>query len=340
MRRIFLSVFIFVLVALTACENLLLEPSKAEDPVTTFNELWRVFDERYAFFDIKGVDWDSVYQQYRPMVNEQTRNQDLFTVCLAMLGTLQDGHVFLRGDANSPRYPYQPPFDPRTLNRENLKRIYLADQAEQADGLYYRAFDKVGYIYYESFTQNLSFAELEKVFSDFEFLGVRSIIVDVRGNGGGNPANALRLAERFTKSRREVFRSKVKIGPGRAEFSEEEIHYLDPAGNYQFAGPVMVLTDGQTFSAANLFVALMKSRPQVTLSGRPTGGGGGLPAVYELPNGWTFSYSASFITMPDGYVIEQGFEPDLYPSLSSVITLLGRDPILEFSINHMRRNYP
>jgi C-terminal processing protease CtpA/Prc len=216
----------------------------------------------------------------------------------------------------------------------------LATQAEQADGLFYRTFDKVGYIYYESFTQNLSFAELEKVFSDFDFLGISSVIIDVRGNGGGNPANALRLAERFTSSRREVFRSKVKIGPGRGEFSEEEVHYLNPAGNYQFTGPVMILTDGQTFSAANLFVALMKSRPQVLLSGRPTGGGGGLPAVYELPNGWTFSYSASFITMPDGYVIEQGFQPDFFPPLSSAITLLGRDPILEFSINYMRNNFP
>jgi hypothetical protein len=325
---------------LSACESLLMEPSRSDDPVTTFNELWRVFDERYAFFEIKEVDWDSVYLHYRPMVNDQTRNQDLFNICLSMLGTLQDGHVFLRGDSNSPRYPFQPAFDPRTLNRENLKRIYLNNQAEQADGLVYRTFDKVGYIYYESFTQNLSFVALEKVFSDFDFIGVSSIIVDVRGNGGGNPANALRLAERLTGTRREVFRSKVKIGSGSRDFSEEEIHYLDPVGNYQFTGPVMLLTDGQTFSAANFFVALMKSRPQVILSGRPTGGGGGLPAVSELPNGWTFSYSASFITMPDGYVIERGFVPDLVPPLSSALTLLGRDPILEFSINYLRRNYP
>jgi C-terminal processing protease CtpA/Prc len=317
-----------------------MEPSRSDDPVSTFNELWRVFDERYAFFEIKGIDWDSVYQQYRPMINEQTRSQELFNICLSMLEVLQDGHIFLRGDANSPRYAFQPTFDPRTLNRESLKRVYLNNQAQRADGLLYRTFDKVGYIYYESFTENLSFVELEKVFSDFEFLGVNSIIVDVRGNGGGNPANALRLAERFTTVRRQVFQSKVKIGPRPEDFSDPEIHFIEPVGNYQFSGPVMILVDGQTFSAANFFVALMKSLPQVLLSGRPTGGGGGLPAVYELPNGWTFSYSASFISMPDGYVIERGFEPDLTPPVSSALTLLGRDPILEFSINYLKRNVP
>jgi hypothetical protein len=317
-----------------------MEPAPPNNPINNFEQLWRVLDERYAFFDVKRIDWDSVYVVYRPQVNNQMRNQQLFEVCLEMLGTLRDGHVFLRGDGNTARYPFQAPFDPRTLNRENLKNTYLSIETGRADGLLYRIFDNVGYIFYESFTENLSFGELEKVFAEFQFAGVKSVIVDVRGNGGGNPQNAFRLAERFTDVSREVIHSRVKIGPGREDFGEPEVYSIHPAGNYRFSGPVLLLIDGQTFSAANLFVAIMRNLPQVTISGRPSGGGGGLPAVYELPNGWTFSYSASLITLPDGYIIEQGFIPDIFPPIGSVLGLLGRDPFFEFSLNYMRNRFP
>lgn len=328
-----------LLLSFISCEVLLKNPEVPNNPVSNFEMLWKTFDERYAFFELKGVNWDSLYGVYRPRIHSSMRNTELFNICVEMLANLEDGHVYLRGDNDRRVYPWQSEFDSRTFNPTSLMNVYLSSGAERADGLIYRVFDGVGYIYYASFTDNLSQVQLDKVFADFSFLGIRSLVIDIRGNSGGNPDNAFRLAERLIPTEREVIHSRVKIGPGRNDFSATEIYTIGPRGNHQFTGPLAIITNQQTFSAANLFVGIMKSKPGLVHVGRQTGGGGGIPAAYSLPNGWTFAYSATILSLPNGYEIERGFIPQFTPTTSSALNLLGRDPILEFTINYMRNNF-
>jgi len=42
------------------------------NPVGNFEILWKTFDERYANFELKKVDWNAIYQKYRPQINAQT----------------------------------------------------------------------------------------------------------------------------------------------------------------------------------------------------------------------------------------------------------------------------
>ncbi|MBR5726867.1 MAG: peptidase S41, partial [Muribaculaceae bacterium] len=72
-----------------------MEKDEPKDPVSVFDYLWNKVDQQYAFFDVKGVDWDSVYEVYRPKVNDQIGKDSLFRVCATMLNTLQDGHTNL-----------------------------------------------------------------------------------------------------------------------------------------------------------------------------------------------------------------------------------------------------
>lgn len=325
-----LSIF---LLSFSACEMVLFDDAVPNDPVSNFEILWSTMNERYAFFEIKNIDWDSVYQVYRPMVNNNMSNTQLFDVCFEMLSTLSDGHIYLRGDSDRRQYPFLASLDQNVFNKTALYASYLTNRSQSVDGMVYRDFEDIGYVFYESFTSNLTDRGLDEVFDKFK--DKKGLIIDLRNNSGGNPDNAFKLAERLVPESREVIHSKVKIGPGRTDFSATEIFKVVPKP-IGFNGPIIILTSSVTFSAANLFVAIMRNYENVTLLGRRSGGGGGIPAVYELPNGWTFSYSASLITMPNGYVIERGFAPDFLIQISTGLVLIGRDTILEFSVNNLR----
>ena len=322
-----------MLIAISGCELVLFDETPPNDPVGNFETLWNTLNERYAFFNIRSIDWDLTYEEYRPRVNNEMSNSELFEVCFEMLQTLNDGHIYLRGDADRREYTKLPTPGPGVFNKTVLFSTYLNQGAETIDGAIYKNFDDIGYLYYESFTDNFSEEGLDKIIDNLS--GKKGLIIDLRGNSGGNPDNAFKLAERFVTDNREVIYSREKRGAGRDDFSDPEVFSVNPNPK-RFEGPITILTSSVTFSAANLFVAIMRNFEHVTISGRPSGGGGGIPAVYELPNGWTFSYSATLITLPDGYVIENGFDPDLFVQISSGFILIGRDTILEFSINNLR----
>ena len=72
---------------------LLTAPGDDHDPVASFDTLWHLFDEHYAFFDLHGVDWQDVYRRHRPGVSRTTTAPELFATFGQMLAPLDDGHV-------------------------------------------------------------------------------------------------------------------------------------------------------------------------------------------------------------------------------------------------------
>jgi C-terminal processing protease CtpA/Prc len=101
--------------------------------------------------------------------------------------------------------------------------------------------------------------------------------------------------------------------------------------------PVIVLCNRSTFSAANIFVSVMKSLPNVTIVGATTGGGSGMPFSSELTNGWSVRFSASPLRDPEGNLTEFGVEPSdgCAVDMDLNATLEGHDTILDFAINRL-----
>ncbi|HBO53432.1 MAG TPA: hypothetical protein DD471_15700, partial [Planctomycetes bacterium] len=64
-------------------------------PEKVFEELWGVFNERYAFFKLRGVDWKAQYRKHRPRVSAKTTDDELFRILSELLAPLKDGHVTL-----------------------------------------------------------------------------------------------------------------------------------------------------------------------------------------------------------------------------------------------------
>ena len=99
--------------------------------------------------------------------------------------------------------------------------------------------------------------------------------------------------------------------------------------------PVVVLINRHSYSATNFFASFMSNIPNVTLIGDRSGGGGGVPVSFELPNGWKFRISVTRTYLPNGYNIEEGIEPDIYQNTGPADELKGVDAIIERAKTHI-----
>lgn len=79
---------------------------------------------------------------------------------------------------------------------------------------------------------------------------------------------------------------------------------------------------------ATIFAAMCKV-VGIPLIGDHTGGGGGVPAGSELPNGFHVNYSSSICFLPNGYNIEAGIPPDIRVDLLPEDQAQGIDTIIE-----------
>ena len=60
-----------------------------------------------------------------------------------------------------------------------------------------------------------------------------------------------------------------------------------------------------------------------------TGGGGGLPTSYQLPNGWAYRFSSTITTLPNGFNIENGIPVTIHQDMDTTNQANGKDDILE-----------
>ncbi|MEL6561647.1 MAG: S41 family peptidase, partial [Bacteroidota bacterium] len=318
----------------SACEEPFFDEDPVNDPETNFEILWRRMNERYSFFEYKGIDWDSVYTVYRPRVNSETGSQELFDIMEVMLNTLRDAHVNLRTDFDISFYNYHKDA-PANFDFFNLEKNYLGNY-KITGRLINSIIDSVGYIHYRSFQQPVTEEELDFLVARFK--GLRGLIIDIRNNEGGDPANGYRIARRIATERVFIYSTVYKDGPGPNDFTAPSKAYLDTNDAEKFDMPVVVLTNRVTYSAGNFFTAMMKAIPDVTIMGDTTGGGGGVPLGWELPNGWFFNFSNSITSLPDGFIIEDGIVPDIAVQITDSDMAAGRDTILEEAIKLLKSN--
>ncbi|HEY1706968.1 MAG TPA: S41 family peptidase [Rhizomicrobium sp.] len=65
----------------------------SDDARRNFEVLWRQFRENYAFFPLRGVDWEQSYRTFRPRVGANISREDLWQVFRDLIGPLRDTHV-------------------------------------------------------------------------------------------------------------------------------------------------------------------------------------------------------------------------------------------------------
>lgn len=308
-----------------------------DDALASFDALADIVATKYCFFQEKEVDWDAVCRNARKDVNASTNPGELFTILSDLLAELKDGHVNLITPFATSYYKKWWSDYPQDFNNRVLQQYYLNFGGLQTSGMQYAIFmpENIGYIRYPSFSSTIGELNLDYVLS---ILGdTDTLIIDVRDNGGGELSNVATLVGRFINESVIGGYIRHKTGPEPDAFSEPYpvIYNPAPEGRISYSGNIIVLTNRSTYSAANDFVAVMKSLPQVRIVGARTGGGGGLPFTGELPNGWAIRFSASPITDCNGNSTEGGIEPSpgCECHCSAEEFAAGHDAILDFALS-------
>lgn len=338
MKNIFkiLPVLFFIAASFPACHPIEEYDNNAEG---NFDALWSILDQHYCFFEEKGVDWNAVYNAYRPKIKEGMTNGELFEVCADMLEELRDGHTNLSAPFNTSYYRKWWSDYPQNYNARVVEQYYFNFNYRQASGLMYGILlENVGYMRYDSFTDPIGEGNLDAVLSYLATCD--GLIIDIRDNGGGSMTNVETLVARFIDKRILLGYISHKTGPGHNDFSAPHPYYLDPApqGRVMWGKPVVVLTNRSTFSAANNFVSVMKLLPNVKIAGSVTGGGSGMPFSSELPNGWGVRFSACSVLDAEGNSTEFGIAPTegCEIDMDESLVASGVDTMLDFAISLLK----
>jgi C-terminal processing protease CtpA/Prc len=156
----------------------------------------------------------------------------------------------------------------------------------------------------------------------------KTLILDLRGNPGG----AVITLERMVGN---VFDHDVKISDRIGRKSELKPQQAKTVGDKAFAGPIIVLVDSDSASAAELFARVMQLEKRGTVLGDRTSGsvmearGYGYQQGMDTVIAYGFSVTEADLIMKDGTSLEHvGVTPDqvILPTGRDLAT--GQDPVL------------
>lgn len=329
LRTLFLC---FLALASFACQRAD-EPANA---VNVFDLLWTKVDQQYTYFDVKQVEWDEVYAQYRPKVYDGMSDDSLFRVCAAILNTLQDGHTNLISpfDVSRPDSLYYKMIAWSQFDTDLVQLNYLTMNAHTTGGIKHNTIrnGEVAYLRYSSFSNNISSYDLRYLADRYQ--DCRGMILDLRQNGGGSIDNLWTLLGLFDNHGQVLYHTQAKAAPEHDVFTEPRPVYAADSsllGEKYYSKPVAVLIDRGSFSATSFFALATMAYDNIKLFGDYTGGGLGLPNGGALPNGWTYRFSISRTLSKDGDhpEYENGVPPDQRVLLDPAQTAQGIDNIIE-----------
>ncbi|MFZ0260053.1 MAG: S41 family peptidase, partial [Pseudolabrys sp.] len=78
---------------------------------------------------------------------------------------------------------------------------------------------------------------------------------------------------------------------GEDAFTSRKTWHIEPQGNTQFTGPIVLLTCDSVFSGGEVFALAIKQLPHVTIIGDHTNGIFSYQLEKKLSNGWRYSLS-------------------------------------------------
>jgi C-terminal processing protease CtpA/Prc len=279
------------------------------DPERNFESLWKTFYNRYPFFELRNVDWKKQYDAYRPKVTKETSDDELFDIFCQMLDPLDDGHVELTAKTSGDRKKrfftaekktrFRQEFTSRDVKQlfDTTRKTLVANgfgepKETEAWILHYcrsRSFGYIRILELEGVSKRKLTATLDKVAREFKDLN--GFIIDIRDCPGGDDSTAITIINRFCDRKRVAFHRKTKIGPGEDDFTPLKTWHIEPQGDAQFTGPIVLLTCDSVFSGGEAFALAIRQLPHVTIMGDHTNGIFSYQLEKKLPNGWRYCLS-------------------------------------------------
>ncbi|OGD83267.1 hypothetical protein A3A54_02835 [Candidatus Curtissbacteria bacterium RIFCSPLOWO2_01_FULL_39_62] len=152
------------------------------------------------------------------------------------------------------------------------------------------------------------------------------VIVDMRNNPGGLLTGAIYLAGEFVTG--TVVEQKDASGEVRPSSAQGKGRLLK--------GPVVVLINGGSASAAEIFAGALQDKGRAKIIGEQTFGKGTVQDVVDLPGGSALHVTIAQWLTPEGKSIQdEGITPDIEVGLSAEDREQNRDPQLDRALKEI-----
>ncbi|SRR5579883_224812 len=304
MRRFFLASFVVIF---SGCAEQLVAPKIDNSPRAIFDELWREFDNRYATFAERHVDWQALHDKYASLVTDNMPDSMLLKACDSLLAPLRDGHVGIDNGYQGYRYIHDD--STRSYDVHTVSRYYLGETAHQtSDGsiTYGRIHDSIGYINISTF--DIPYQEEWQPIVDEALNSIwdtKALIVDLRENLGGTATAVETIGARFMPTATIIGYTQERYDADLSHLSAPSPFYSATARQPLWTKPIVILTSRTTMSAAEWCTMSARILPNVTVIGDTTQGAFSSRLDRELSNGW--HYSMSFMRVSDAnHVCHEG----------------------------------
>jgi carboxyl-terminal processing protease len=171
------------------------------------------------------------------------------------------------------------------------------------------ASEGIGYLQITGFQKSTK-GELEKAVAALQRQGMRSLVMDLRGNPGGLLTSAVDISDRFLNE------GVIVSTRGRAE-GQSQIYRAQPAHTWTF--PLVLLIDGESASASEILAGAIQDHHRGTIVGTRSFGKGSVQSIFPLDTveaGIRLTTAKFFSPRGRAYA-HQGVSPDIMVERSS-----------------------
>ena len=180
--------------------------------------------------------------------------------------------------------------------------------------------NNIGYIEFSSFDEGTA-NEFKAKFEELSKQGIKSLIIDLRNNGGGIVDEALEIADYILAKDDVILYEVDKNNKEKIEKAKN-----DPIINM----PIVVLTNENTASSSEILAGALKDHNKAKIVGKKTYGKGVIQQLLTLPDGSGLKITAEEYLTPNKTKINKiGIEPDekveLPDTVKNVLTIEEKD---------------
>jgi len=312
------------------------KPLTESDNVEAIARLRRAIDQKYSYRDIRSLDWDALFDRYKPKLKAAQTIDEFAQTAGELLGHAKDMHIWLDADGHGV-YPFRRDIQ-RNYNIQTLEKLVPNFQKLSAT-VYVGMFDGIGYISIPTWSRKNEKA-FERAYTAVQaFSKAPGIIIDVRANGGGAEPLAQEFAGCFVEKPVLYAKHVYRTGPGSDDFTQPRERILKPSKNRPiYRGKIAVLMGPANMSSCEAFLLMMKQVPHCKLFGATSYGSSGNPKPVDLGNGVTVYLPSWQAMLPDGTCFEgKGIAPDV-PIETTPEQLQTEDPVLEAALQWLRQS--
>jgi carboxyl-terminal processing protease len=337
-----------------------------KERLKVFDKTWETVNKKFYDSKFNGVDWAALKMEYRPLAEAAADKIELDVVLDRMLSELHTSHTavgsniwFATGISYlriGPQYVVRLAYTGSPAKAAGIERGWLVTGGNGDCNAYGRKVtntfqdlqgqqhstelpceilhgsgdpetpvarkldERTFYLRFNHFSKQTASWLTKQVAAN---RSATSLVIDLRGNGGGDfyaLRNCLKL----------FFPEKTEIAKFRSRNGSEVALKGGGSGSNAFNGQVFVLTNGNSYSGAEIFAAVMQETRRGVIVGRTTGGEVLGADHFGLSNGFQLHIPLYDFQTPKGTRLEgRGVIPDEPVEFTVKDFQENKDPDLE-----------